>query len=255
MNRIAKLFSTKKSNILSIYFTAGHPRLNDTAIIIKAIEKSGADMVEIGIPFSDPIADGPVIQNSNQVSLKNGMSLKLLFEQLKDIRKEVSIPLLFMGSLNPVFKFGVENFCDKCMEVGIDGTIIPDLPAYEYEDKYIKTFEKNELYNIFLVTPQTDNDRIYHLDNLSKGFIYMVSSYATTGSGKGFEQSQTYFERMQKMNLKNPRLIGFGIKDKSTFQNACKYAQGAIIGTAFIKALEKQGKIEEKVRNFIKEIL
>ena len=255
MNRIDKLFQTKKCNILSIYFTAGHPDLNDTVSIIKAIEKSGADMIEIGIPFSDPIADGPVIQQSNQVALKNGMSLKLLFEQLKNIRKEVSLPLLLMGSFNPVFRFGVEKFCEKCREVGIDGTIIPDLPAYEYEEKYIKLFEKNDLYNIFLVTPQTDNDRIKHLDDLSKGFIYLVSSYATTGSGKGFEQSQAYFERLKNMNLKNPRLIGFGIKDKNTFQNACKYAHGAIIGTAFIKALEKEGKIDEKVKNFIREIL
>jgi len=255
MNRIDKLFQTKKSNILSIYFTAGHPGLSDTATIIKAIEKSGVDMIEIGIPFSDPIADGPLIQQSNKVALINGMSLKLLFEQLKNIRKEISIPILLMGPLNPVFRFGMEKFCDKCREVGIDGTIIPDLPAYEYEEKYIKTFEKNDLYNIFLVTPQTDNDRIKHLDALSKGFIYLVSSYATTGSGKGFEQSQSYFERLKNMNLKNPRLIGFGIKDKSTFQNACRYAHGAIIGTAFIKALEMEGEIEEKVKNFIREIL
>jgi tryptophan synthase alpha chain len=255
MNRIDKLFQTKKSNLLSIYFTAGHPNLNDTCTIIKAIEKSGADLIEIGIPFSDPIADGPVIQQSNQVALKNGMSLKLLFEQLKDIRKEVAIPLIFMGSFNPVFKFGVDQFCAKCKETGIDGTIIPDLPAYEYEEKYMDVFKKNDLFNIFLVTPQTEESRIKHLDKLSKGFLYMVSSYATTGSGKGMYQSQAYFERMQKMELKNPRLIGFGIKDKTSFQNACKYANGAIIGTAFIKALEMEGAIEERVKTFIKEIL
>jgi tryptophan synthase alpha chain len=255
MNRIDKLFNIKKNNILSIYFTAGHPALNDTATLIRTIELSGADMIEIGIPFSDPIADGPVIQQSNQVALKNGMSLKLLFEQIKDIRKNVSIPLLLMGSLNPIFKFGFERFCETCNIVGIDGTIIPDLPAYEYEEKYINTFEKNGLYNIFLITPQTVESRIKHLDSLSKGFIYMVSSYTTTGSGKGLELSQSYFERISKMELKNPRLIGFGIKDKSTFQNACKYANGAIIGTAFIKALEAKGKVETKVEKFIKEIL
>jgi len=255
MNRIDKLFQTKKSNILSIYFTAGHPELNDTNIIIKTIEKSGADIIEIGMPFSDPIADGPVIQHSNQVALKNGMSVKLLFEQLKNIRKEVSIPLILMGSLNPIFKFGIEKFCASCNEIGIDGTIIPDLPAYEYEEKYKSVFEKTNLFNVFLITPQTDESRIKHLDNISRGFIYMVSSFSTTGSGKGFEQSQAYFERLSKMNLKNPLLIGFGIKDKNTFQNACKYSNGAIIGTAFIKALEKEGEIEEKVKNFIREIL
>jgi tryptophan synthase alpha chain len=255
MNRITKLFQTKTANILSIYFTAGHPQLNDTAKIIKAIEKSGADIIEIGMPFSDPIADGPVIQQSNQVALKNGMSLSLLFEQLKNIRKEISIPLLLMGSLNPVFKFGVEKYCAACKETGIDGTIIPDLPAYEYEEKYQRVFEKNDLFNIFLITPQTDEARVKYLDNISRGFIYMVSSYSTTGSGKGLDQSTEYFERLSKMNLKNPRLIGFGIKDKSTFQNACKYANGAIIGTAFIKAIEQKSALEESVKNFIKEII
>jgi tryptophan synthase alpha chain len=255
MNRIDTLFQTKRNNILSIYFTAGHPEINDTRTIIKAIEKSGADLIEIGMPFSDPIADGPVIQQSNQVALRNGMSVKLLFEQLKNIRKDVSIPLILMGSLNPIFKFGIEKFCASCKEIGIDGTIIPDLPVYEYEEKYINIFERNDLFNIFLITPQTDEARIRHLDKLTKGFIYMVSSYSTTGSGKGFDQSTTYFERLSKMNLKNPRLIGFGIKDKNTFQNACKYSNGAIIGTTFIKALEKEGGIEERVKNFIREIL
>jgi tryptophan synthase alpha chain len=255
MNRIDTLFQTKKKNILSIYFTAGHPGLDDTVKIIKALEKAGADIIEIGIPFSDPIADGPVIQKSNQTALKNGMSLKLLFGQLKNIRKEVSLPLILMGSINPIFRFGFKKFCNSCSEVGIDGTIIPDLPAYEYKEKYIEDYKKNSLYNIFLITPQTDEFRIKELDSLSSGFLYMVSTYSTTGSGKGFERSQKYFETLSNMNLKNPRMIGFGIKDKNSFENACKYAQGAIIGTAFIKALEKEGGLEEKVKNFIREIL
>lgn len=255
MNRIDKLFQKKKEKILSIYFTAGHPSLNDTVTIIKALEREGVNMIEIGMPFSDPMADGPIIQQSSHVALNNGMSLKLLFEQLKDIRKEVSIPLLLMGYLNPVFQFGIEKFCAKCREVGIDGLILPDLPMDEYENKYAGLFSENGLYNIFLVTPQTSEARINKIDSITKGFIYMVSSYSTTGSGKGINMSQSYFERMKNMNLKNPLVVGFGIKDKATFQNACKYAGGAIIGTAFIKALEKKESIEEKVKNFVNDIL
>jgi tryptophan synthase alpha chain len=255
MNHIDKLFQTKKENILSIYFTAGHPNLNDTVSIIKALQKYGVDMIEIGMPFSDPMADGPVIQQSSQKALQNGMSLKILFEQLKDIRKEVEIPLLLMGYMNPVLQFGFENFCSKCNETGIDGMILPDLPLEEYIEKYKTIFEKNNLYKIFLVSPQTSDERLRRFDQYSKGFIYLVSSYSTTGSGKGIEQSQEYFERVKKLGLKNPRMIGFGIRDRETFQFACHHANGAIIGTAFVKSLEAEGTIESKVEKFVEEIL
>jgi tryptophan synthase alpha chain len=254
MNRIDQLFQTKKQNVLSIYFTAGHPGLNDTVPIIKALEKSGVDMIEIGMPFSDPMADGPVIQQSSQKALVNGMSLKILFEQLKNIRLEVKIPLLLMGYLNPVLQFGIENFCKKCREVGIDGLILPDLPLEEFAEIYNSIFEQNGLHNIFLVSPQTNEERLKKFDNYSKGFIYIVSSYSTTGSGKGLEQSQLYFEKMKATKFQNPKMIGFGIKDRETFQNACQYANGAIIGTAFVKALEAEGSIEKKVEDFIKGI-
>jgi tryptophan synthase alpha chain len=255
MNRIDQLFQVKKEKVLSIYFTAGHPELNDTVPIIKALEKSGVDMVEIGMPFSDPMADGPVIQQSSQKALTNGMSLKLLFEQLKNIRLQVKIPLLLMGYLNPVLQYGIENFCKKCREVGIDGVILPDLPLEEFAEIYQPVFEKNGLHNIFLVSPQTGEERLRKFDNYSKGFIYIVSSYSTTGSGKGLEQSQPYFERIKTSQLKNHKMIGFGIKDRETFKNACQYANGAIIGTAFVKALEAEGTIESKVENFVKGIL
>jgi tryptophan synthase alpha chain len=251
MNRINYLFEQKKNRILSIYFTAGFPQLNDTATIIKLIEEAGADMIEIGMPFSDPLADGPVIQDSDTIALKNGMSLKLLFDQLNDIRKQVKIPLILMGYLNPVFKFGFEEFCNKCSQVGVDGLILPDLPIDEYLEKYKSIMDKYNLCNIFLITPQTAEKRIKKIDSISNAFIYVVSSFSTTGSGKGLEQSQKYFERISKMKLKNPSIVGFGIKDKATFDNACNYANGAIIGTAFIKVLEAKGKLEEKIKNFI----
>ncbi len=255
MNRIDKLFKTKKENVLSIYFTAGHPGLNDTVPIIKALQKSGVDMVEIGMPFSDPMADGRVIQQSSQKALTNGMSIKILFEQLKNIRLEVTIPLLLMGYLNPVLQFGIENFCKKCREVGIDGLILPDLPMEEFAEIYKPFFEKNGLHNVFLVSPQTSEERLKKFDDYSKGFIYIVSSYSTTGSGKGLEQSQPYFEKMKTAKLNNPKMIGFGIKDRETFQNACQYANGAIIGTAFVKALEAEGSIEKKVEEFVSGII
>lgn len=254
MNRINQLFQQKKQNILSVYFTAGYPQLTDTLPILTALQNAGVDMVEIGMPFSDPLADGPVIQDSSSKALKNGMSLKVLFEQLKEMRKTITMPVILMGYFNPVFQFGVEKFCKKCAEVGVDGLILPDLPMDEYKDIYKGFFEKNWLHNIFLMTPQTSEDRIREIDSISTGFIYMVSSFSTTGSGKGLDISQSYFERMSKMQLKNPKVIGFGIKDKSTFENACKYANGAIIGTAFVKALSEPGEIDEKVKKFIKQV-
>lgn len=256
MNRIDNLFKQKKNNILSIYFTAGYPQLNDTVTVIKELEKAGADMLEIGMPFSDPLADGPVIQNSSCQALKNGMSLKLLFSQLKDIRREVNIPLILMGYLNPVMQFGVESFCKKCSETGIDGIILPDLPLQEYQESYQKFFEQNNLHNIFLITPETSEERVKQIDGAGGGFIYMVSSSSTTGAKKAIENTQVaYFERIQKLNLRNPRMIGFGISSHDTFSRACNYANGAIIGSAFINALSADGKLEENINQFIKGIL
>ena len=255
-NRINQLFETKKENILSVYFTAGYPNLNDTAEIIRLLEKHGADLIEIGMPFSDPTADGPTIQKSSEIALKNGMNLELLFEQLAEIRKTVKIPLVLMGYINPVLQYGIESFCSKCAEIGIDGTILPDLPLEEYEEHYKEYFINNNLHNIMLITPQTSEKRIRQIDAVSSGFIYMVSSASVTGAGKRVEDfQQDYFERIQKMQLKNPRLIGFGISDKSTFENACKYASGAIIGSAFIKSLQNKIALEERISSFINQIL
>lgn len=255
-NRINQLFEKKKENILSIYFTAGYPNLNDTVEIIQQLEKNGVDLIEIGIPFSDPTADGPTIQKSSEKALKNGMSLNLLFEQLKTIRESVNIPLVLMGYFNPVFQFGVEQFCQKCAEIGIDGTILPDMPLNEFESEYKAIFTKYNLHNILLITPQTSDERIRQIDAASEGFIYMVSSSSTTGAGKTVADFQTdYFERIQNMNLKNPCIIGFGISDKATFKNACKYASGAIIGSAFVKALGSEEKMEHAVSQFVKDII
>jgi len=251
-NRITSLFEKKDEKILSIYFTAGYPELNDTLKIISQLEKSGADLVEIGMPFSDPVADGPVIQQSSEEALKNGMTIHLLFEQLKNIRKSVSIPLILMGYLNPVIQYGIEDFCKKCKEIGIDGTIIPDLPLEIYETEYKEIFEQNSLSNIFLVTPQTSDERIRKIDKLSTGFIYMVSSSSTTGvKGAVNEEQVAYFERIRAMNLRSKRLIGFGISDKASFEKSSCYANGAIIGSAFIKALEGKETIETKVKEFM----
>lgn len=254
-NRINTLFETKKRDILSVYFTAGFPRLNDTAEIIQELEKNGVGLIEIGIPFSDPTADGPTIQRSSETALKNGMNVKLLFDQLKNIRETVRIPLIMMGYINPVLQFGVENFCKKCHEVGIDGLILPDLPLEEFESHYKEIFQRNNLHNILLITPQTSEARIRQVDEASGGFIYMVSSAATTGAGKKVEDfHRDYFERIQQMNLKNPRLIGFGISDRATFANACHYANGAIIGSAFIKTLQTGAMLKDSIQEFVKSI-
>ena len=254
-NRINQLFETKKDNILSVYFTAGFPKLNDTVEIIQELEKNGVELIEIGIPFSDPTADGPTIQHSSEIALKNGMSLHLLFEQLKNIRKSVKIPLILMGYFNPVMQFGVEEFCKKCSETGIDGAILPDLPLEEFEWHFKDDFVQNNLHNILLITPQTPEIRIRQIDAASDGFIYMVSSSSITGAGKKVEDfHKDYFERIQQMNLKNPRLIGFGISDHATFANACKYAGGSIIGSAFVKALESGNNIKKSTSDFVKTI-
>jgi len=256
MNRIDKLFSEKKDNILSVYFTAGYPFLESTTHIIRALEDSGADMVEIGMPFSDPMADGPVIQRSNESALHNGMTLKLLFNQLNMIRKEVKIPLLLMGYLNPVIQFGVENFCQHCSEAGIDGVILPDLPPLVYQEEYSASFEKFNLYNVLLISPQSDNERILSIDKISKGFIYMVSTSSVTGAKGNFSGEQiSYFNRVKEMNLKNPGLIGFGISDNETFMNACKYSNGGIIGSAFVKMLGQQkGDLSDGITHFVSEM-
>ena len=240
-NRItSKLKEVKK--LLSIYFTAGYPSLNNTVKIIEDLENNGVDMIEIGLPFSDPLADGPTIQESSTAALKNGMTTEILFSQLKDIRKTVSIPLIIMGYFNPMLQYGVEAFCKKCQEIGIDGLILPDLPLDVYQEEYKEIFKKHGLLNVFLITPQTSDDRIHQIDNASNGFIYMVSSASVTGSKSGFGQEQeSYFERINKMNLKNPQIVGFGIKDEETFKQATKTAKGAIIGSAFIKHLTANG--------------
>jgi len=253
MNRInQKLKEDKK--ILSIYFTAGYPELNDTLPIIQQLENSGVDMIEIGLPFSDPLADGPTIQASSTQALKNGMTSTVLFDQLKDIRKKVQIPLIIMGYFNPILQYGVEAFCKKCSEIGIDGLIIPDLPVDVYNDLYKPVFEKYGLINVFLITPQTSVKRINFIDSISNGFIYMVSSASVTGSQSGFGTEQTrYFKRVADMNLNNPQIIGFGISNNETFKQATEYAQGAIIGSAFIKYITEKGI--KKISDFVKTIL
>lgn len=255
MNRLDKLFQQKQKNILSVYFTAGFPELTDTEQIVKALVSSGADMIEIGMPFSDPMADGPVIQKASQTALSNGMSIKLLFEQLKEIRKFTEIPILLMGYLNPVFRYGIERFCKKCNEIGVDGIIVPDLPLEVYNEVYEPIFAKYDIYNTFLVTPQTSEARIREIDAVTKGFIYIVSTFSTTGGNKELWQSEKYFLRIQEMGLQSKLMIGFGISSKETFLYASQFANGAIIGTAFVKALEDKGSIDDKVKTFIDNIL
>ncbi|TKG91052.1 tryptophan synthase subunit alpha [Puteibacter caeruleilacunae] len=255
MNRINQLFENKKNNILTVYFTAGFPELNDTLTILKSAEEAGADIVEIGMPFSDPLADGPTIQASGDKALENGMSIAKLFEQLKDMRKEISIPVLLMGYLNPVHRYGWDKFLQQCEYCGIDGLILPDLPIEEYKSDFKDKFEKIGLSNVFLITPQTPNERIRMIDELSTGFIYMVSSASTTGAKSGItEEQEAYFNRIAQMELKSPVQIGFGISDRGSFNRACEFADGAIIGSAFIKAIQKSGSIDVNVKNFISSI-
>ena len=252
MNRIDKKLK-EEGKLLSIYFTAGFPNLNDTADIIIKLQESGVDMVEIGLPFSDPLADGPTIQDSSMSAINNGMNTDILFNQLKDIRDRVSIPLIIMGYFNPILQYGVEKFCKKCNEIGIDGLIIPDLPIDYYLENYKSIFEQNKLYNMFLIAPQTSDERIRKIDSISKGFIYMVSSSSITGSKNSFSSEQiNYFERIEKMNLNTPRIIGFGVGNKETFNATVNYSKGAIIGSAFIKNLHENGV--DSIDSFIKSI-
>lgn len=244
MNRLNQIFklATEDKKFLSIYFTAGFPQPGDTVQIIKDLEKNGVDFIEIGLPFSDPLADGPTIQESSTTALKNGMTTTRLFDQLKDIRNSVQIPLILMGYFNPILQYGVERFCKKCRDTGIDGLIIPDLPVDVYNEEYRAIFEEYGLINIFLITPQTSDERIQFIDSVSSGFIYMVSSASVTGSTKGFDEgTKSYFRRIAQMDLKNPQIIGFGINNSDTYDQATQFAKGAIIGSAFVKHLSQNG--------------
>jgi tryptophan synthase alpha chain len=265
MNRINQLFKEKTGNILSVYFTAGYPVLDSAPQIIQQLAHAGVDMIEIGMPFSDPMADGPVIQNSSSEALKNGMTLKILFDQLKDIRKSVDIPLLLMGYLNPVIQYGFDKFCADCARVGIDGVILPDLPLEVMESDLLLTgsgsgnlaalFLDHNIHPVFLISPQTSEDRIRKIDASSKGFIYMVSSSATTGKNGNFGPAHTdYFMRIRDMKLKNPVLAGFGISGPDQYRTVCQYVSGAIVGTAFIKSLSTSGIRKEDMDNFVKNI-
>lgn len=252
MNRIDNKFKEKK-NLLSIYFSAGYPQLEDTVTIIKNLQASGVDMIEIGLPFSDPLADGPTIQKSSTKALNNGMTTEKLFTQLENIRDQIDIPLIIMGYFNPMIQFGIKKFCHRCNEIGIDGIIIPDLPVEVYHEDYKSLFDNYGLYNMFLITPQTSNERIRYIDKVSNGFIYMVSSSSVTGAKNTFQKNQIeYFKRVDDMKLKTPKIIGFGISNSETFNTAIRYSDGAIIGSAFIKFLEKEGV--NKISSFVSSI-
>lgn len=254
-NRITDLFSRKSERLLNVYFTAGFPNLDDTLTVLRGLQQAGVDLVEIGMPYSDPVADGETIQQSNGRALENGMSLKMLFEQLDGCRNGLSVPILLMGYINPVLQFGVENFSRRCAEVGVDGVILPDLPLDLYLAEYADTFREYGILNVNLITPQTSETRIRHIDAESDGFIYMVSSASITGSTKGIsEPMRAYFERIRAMNLRNPRLIGFGINDHETFDTACHYANGAIVGSAFIRHLQDHDTSPETIRAFVQTI-
>jgi len=256
MNRIKELFKKKDKNILSVYFTVGFPELNATMEILSSLQKNGADIVEVGMPFSDPLADGPVIQHSSEVALSNGMNMDLLFDQTKDMRKQISIPLVLMGYLNPLLQYGVEKFLKRAAENGFDALIIPDLPMREYELQYKALFEKYNIKNIFLVTPDTSEERIRKIDALSDAFIYLVASSGTTGARDNVtNEQQNYFKRIASYKLNNPLLAGFGISNRETFEKACENTNGAIIGSAFIKVLEREKNIEQSIKNFITSVI
>ena len=255
MNRIQNLFRTKSKHILNVYCTAGYPQLDSTMEVMKALQENGADMIELGMPYSDPLADGPVIQASGGVALKNGMTIAKLFEQLKDFRKAVQVPVILMGYMNPALQYGFERFCAEAAAVGIDGLILPDLPEYEFETEYGALIRKHGLDFIFLVTPETSEERIKKLDALSSGFLYAVSSSSTTGKDKNMGEVTAYLDRLKKLKLKNPVLVGFGIKNKQTFEAACQSADGAIIGTAFIQALGNTNDVKGATKTFLNTIL
>jgi len=255
MNRINKLFQKKNKKILSIYFTAGYPRINDSVDIIKALDKNGVDMIEVGIPFSDPIADGPIIQNSSTIAIKNGMNMSLLFDQLKNIRSTTQIPIILMGYINPIIQFGYDKFVDKLIDCGIDGVILPDLPLLEYKKELKPFFDKNNISFISLISPNTSIERVKEIDQISDGFLYVVSSSSITGQNNLFDANQIkYFNSLNNIFLKNPKIIGFGISDKKSFDMACNYSNGAIIGTKFINSLDVLN-LNKSIEKFINSIL
>lgn len=255
MNRITELFNKKKKNILSVFYTAGFPNLDDTIPIAKELEKAGADIIEIGIPFSDPVADGPVIQESNKIALDNGMNLKLLLQQVKELRKESKLPVILMGYLNPVLQYGIENFCKDAAAAGVDGVILPDLPLHEFESEYRNIFEKQGLSTVFLISPTTSESRIKEIDAASSGFIYAVSASSTTGAKVGFSEEQiSYFKKLKSLQLKNPLLIGFGISNHDSFAKASEYSSGAIVGSAFINAIKNTKNLSLAIKDFVNEI-
>jgi tryptophan synthase alpha chain len=251
MNRIQELFKKKNNNILNVYCTAGYPELESTLPVMKALQDNGADMIELGMPYSDPLADGPVIQASSTKALANGMTIAKLFDQLRGFRHQVYVPVILMGYMNPVLQYGFEKFCKDAADMPVDGLILPDLPEYEFETEYGPIIQRYGLDFSFLVTPETSEERIRKLDSLSTGFLYAVSSSSTTGKDKDMNAVNSYLQRLQKMKLKNPVLVGFGIKDKNTFDAACRYANGAIIGTAFIKAIGSSVDIEKDTSDFL----
>lgn len=255
-HRLEQAFSNPKKKLLSIFTTAGFPHLESTIPVCKALESSGVDMIEIGFPFSDPLADGPTIQKSNTTALENGMNLKKLFEQLEELRPQIKIPVLLMGYLNPIIQFGFEAFCQKCNQVGIDGLILPDLPLDEYQNKYKELFEKNQLKMVFLITSETSPERIKTLSTYSSGFLYVVSTTAVTGKKLTVDQQKTsYFQRIQNMNLSTPLVIGFGIRDKESYEQSVQYANGGIIGSAFIELLqEKHEDLEQTISDWVRSI-
>ncbi|WP_339609927.1 tryptophan synthase subunit alpha [uncultured Planktosalinus sp.] len=252
--RLDKLFETKKNNILSIYFTAGYPEINDTLKIVKNLDAAGVDLIEIGMPFSDPLADGPVIQESSQKAIQNGMTIKLLFEQLTDLRKITQIPIVLMGYLNPVMQYGEEAFLSKCAEVGVDGLILPDLPLEIYNQDWKILSKKFDISNILLITPQSTEERISAIDDASNGFVYVVSSNSITGANNTFDRQAEYFQYIQQLRLKNPTLIGFGIHDSETYKEACQYSNGVIIGSAFIRHTTSEGISIKSIYEFVKNI-
>jgi tryptophan synthase alpha chain len=255
MSRIRELFARKNKYVLNVYCTAGYPRLDSTLEVMKALQENGADLIELGMPYSDPLADGPVIQASGGKALENGMTLVKLFDQLKGLRPTINLPVLLMGYMNPALQYGFGRFCADASAAGVDGLILPDLPIYEFETEYGAVIKRYGLDFVFLVTPETSEERVRRVDALSTGFLYAVSSSSTTGKDKDMSGQQAYFERLSKMQLKNPVLAGFGIRDRQTFTEACLHTQGGIIGTAYIKALEKGPDIADATKQFLTSIL